>query len=351
LIEDIDAFKNQADSLISNVSNGFISMANPATSAEMLYITEKTFSVSTTHQDIAYRENFTSGKNVEGVDNNNQSHTAIRPKEKAFVDLQNTNITETGPKALLMNKIIDNELEELFTQYLVCESMEDNNGHPGFEWLYHIQSHLPYSIGISIRAHHQANNMIRKKLSNARLEFKDQRKEAMKGDEDVDLSVDVSEQGAIQMENYFKQSGQPGYACSFVFKVTGKDKKQLKTRVDKLINELDKFGVSIVSPYGEQLNLMMETIPGSKQFNKDYEIIAAPGVLAGMMFGATTNIGDNRGFYIGYTKHFKKPVFIKPDLAAKAFDNVNNVFDSISVLVAGMTGKGKSFFMNLFVYL
>ncbi|MBO1913882.1 ATP-binding protein, partial [Microvirga sp. 3-52] len=77
----------------------------------------------------------------------------------------------------------------------------------------------------------------------------------------------------------------------------------------------------------------------------------APGVLAGMMFGATTNIGDNRGFYIGHTSQFSKPVFIQPDLAAKAFDGLGNVVDSISVLVAGMTGRGKSFFMNLFIYL
>ncbi len=58
------------------------------------------------------------------------------------------------------------------------------------------------------------------------------------------------------------------------------------------------------------------------------------------MFGATTQIGDNQGFYIGRTVKLNRPVFIRPDLAAKALENLNNEFDSLSVMIAGMTGKG-----------
>ncbi|GAB3051277.1 ATP-binding protein [Virgibacillus ainsalahensis] len=350
-IEVIQAYQEQAESLIVNMINGFSSMVKPATTSEIIYLAEKTYSVSTTNQDIQHRKGFESGERVEGIDSKKQAHEAVRPKEKAFIDLQNANIEEIGPKTLLSSKIIDNEIEELYTQYVICSDMDDMSLHPGFEWLYHVQARMPFPIGVSIRANYQSNSFIRKKLSNARLEFKDQRHEAAKGEETVDLSVNESEQGAVQMENYFKQTGQPGYNCSFVFRVNAKDKKTLNSRVEQLTNELSRFGLSVLPPYGEQLNLMMETIPGSTAFNTDYQMHVSPNILAGMMFGATTNIGDNRGFYIGYTKQFQKPVFIKPDLAAKAYENLNNVFDSISVLVAGMTGKGKSFFMNLFVYL
>ncbi|QKY69428.1 ATP-binding protein [Lentibacillus sp. CBA3610] len=350
-IEEIRAYQEQAESLIGNMINGFSSMVKPATASEIIYLAEKTYSVSTSNQDVAYREDFESGYSVEGTDAKAQSHEAVRPKEKAFVDVQNANIEEVDPKTLRTSKIINNEIEELYTQYVICSNMEDISMHPGFEWLYHLQSRMPFPVSVSIRANYQSNRSIRKKLSNARLEFKDQRQEAAKGHENVDLSVNESEKGAVQMENYFKQTGQPAYSCSFVFKVSAKDKKTLSTRVGQLTDELSRFGLSVLPPYGEQLNLMMETIPGSKSFMNDYQMHVSPNILAGMMFGATTNIGDNRGFYIGYTKQFQKPVFIKPDLAAKAYENLNNVFDSISVLVAGMTGKGKSFLMNLFVYL
>ncbi|OZU89034.1 hypothetical protein CIL03_08430 [Virgibacillus indicus] len=346
------AFQVQADGLVNNLIDGFSSMVKPARTKELIYLIEKTYSVTPSNKDVPYRNDFVSGEEVEGMDTSkNTLHPAIRPNKKAFVDLQNASIEENGPKTLLLKKIIDNEVEELYTQYLICSNMNDVSVHPGSEWLYHIHSQIPFPVNISIRADHQSNQLVRKKLSNARLEFKDQREEARKGAENIDLSVEGSERGAIQMENYFKQTAQPAYNCSFVFKVSAKDKRTLKTRVDKLINELSRFGIAILSPYGEQLNLMIETLPGSKKYNTDYQMHVSPNVLSGMMFGATTNIGDNRGFYIGYTKQFQKPVFIKPDLAAKAYENMNNIFDSISVLVAGMTGKGKSFLMNLFVYL
>ena len=350
--ETIEAYQEQAAGLVNNLIDGFSSMVKPVSSKEMVYLIEKTYSVSPSNTDISYRDDFISGEEVNGMDYGaKKDYTAIRPNKKAFIDLQNANIEEVGPKTLRLEKIVGNELEGLYTQYLICSNMDDISVHPGFEWLYHIHSQIPFPVNISIRASHQSNQLVRKRLSNARLEFKDQRQEARKGEENMDLSVEESERGAIQMENYFKQTAQPAYNCSFVFKVSAIDAKTLKVRVDKLINELSRFGITVLSPYGEQLNLMMETIPGSKKYNIDYQMHVSPNVLSGMMFGATTNIGDHRGFYIGYTKQFRKPVFIKPDLAGKAYENMNNIFDSISVLVAGMTGKGKSFLMNLFVYL
>lgn len=346
---DIIAYREQADSLLDTVRGAFSCAARKLTAVETVYLIEKVFSVA--NNDVKMRESFSAGIEVKGEDEKGQVQWAIRPNDEAFFDLQNANVDEVGPKTLLLSRIIDNEVCETYVQYLVCHDMDAVNYHPGFEWLYHIQSVLPFPVSISVRAHHQTNARMLKRLSDVRLEFQDQREEAQKGGTNVDLSVSESESGAIQMESYFRSSGKPGYSCSFVFRVNAPDEATLKSRVDRLRNELMKFGIQIVSPYGEQINLMMETIPGSKPYNQDYRIEVEPGVLAGMMFGATTNIGDGQGFYIGYTRNLKRPVFIRPDLAAKAFDSVKNVIDSISIMVAGATGKGKSFAMNLLVYL
>lgn len=351
LRSDIEAWRDQSEALVTTISSGFSSSVKPVSTEEAVYLAEKAFTVTNSTNDISTRAAFHPYSYVEGIDENGELHRAVRPNEKEYLDLQNASLEEIGPKTLLMKKVIENDVEEMYVQYLVCDAMDEVNQHPGFEWLYNIQSKMSFPVAVSIRAHHQHNSQIRKKLSNARLEFEDQRQEAAKGGTGVDLSISTSEQGAIQMENYFKKSGQPAYSCSFVFRVNAKDQKTLKSRTDSLRNELSRYGVSVLAPYGEQISLAMETIPGSRQQNTDYRIEAAPGILAGAMFGATTNIGDNRGLFIGYTKQFKRPVFIKPDLAAKAFEGVHNTVDSISVLVAGMTGKGKSVFMNLFTYL
>ena len=210
---------------------------------------------------------------------------------------------------------------------------------------------MPFPLTISIRADHQPNEVVESKLSNKRLEYQDQRKEASQGNQQVDLSVQRSEQGVIELESYFKETGFPAYSAKFVFKVVAETKDELKIRVDMLIKELARYGIKIISPYGEQLQLLSDTIPSSEKMNDDYLMDVSPELLAGLMFGATTNIGDGRGFYIGHTTKFSKPVFIQPDLAAKAYEGLGNVVDSLSVLVAGATGRGKSFFMNLFTYL
>lgn len=352
LESDIEAYRSQAASIEATVANGFSSRVSKVKTYELVYIIEKLYSTRNNHADVAIRHAIKVGQEVEGIDDENKKYKAIRSNKKDFIDLQNTNIEEISPKELLLSRITeDNEIEELFVQNLVISDMKDVLYHPGSEWLYHIKMQMPFPVTISIRMDHQPNEMVKKKLTNTKLEIHDQRKEAWKGGQQVDMSVAVSEEGTVQMENYFTQTGYPGFACSFILKVTGESSQQLKTRVELLRDELSKFGINILSPYGEQLSLFMEMIPGSKKIREDYKIEVAPGILAGMMFGATTNIGDNRGFYIGYSSRLAKPVFIQPDLAAKAFEGLGNIVDSISVLVAGMTGKGKSFFMNLFVYL
>lgn len=352
LDSEIQAYRNQSDSIVSTLSSAFSCRITKLKTAEAVYISEKMFSTRNNNSDVPLRHGFNSGRMVEGADKSGVTYKAVRPNKKAFVDLQSTNIEEINSKELLLSRVTEqNEIEELYCQHLVIADMGDIHYHPGYEWLYFLKLRMPFPVTVSIRCDHRPNELLRKQLGNAKLELQDQRNEAFKGGQGVDMSVEVSEQGTVQMENYFKQTGYPGYACSFVLKVTAEQQDQLKSRVSLLINEMSKFGLKVLSPYGHQLPLFLEMIPGSKKLFDDYRMEVSPGILAGMMFGATTNIGDNRGFYIGHTSRLSKPVFIQPDLAAKAFDGLGNVVDSISVLVAGMTGKGKSFFMNLFAYL
>lgn len=352
LESEIEAYKNQARVIQSNLSSSFSSLVKRIKAIELVYIIEKLYSTRANNSDVKLRNSFVSGELVTGYDENGAEHKAVRYRENDFLDLQDTNVRELNANTLLLSRINEAfEEEELYVRYLTVSQMDDVMFHPGNEWLYHLQSHLPFPIAIMIRAEHQPNDMIRKKLDNALLEYEDQRREAEKAMGRLDSSVQESEQGAIRMENYFKRTGFPAYSTKFIFRIIANDYDSLQSRTDRLVRELSRYNVKVVSPYGEQLQLMLDMIPSSDRSNDDYTMELAPTVLASLMFGATNNIGDNRGFYIGHTRMFSKPVFIQPDLAAKAYEGLGNVVDSLSVLVAGMTGKGKSFFMNLFTYL
>lgn len=351
LEDEIMRWHEQSDMVMESLRSAFNCMIRPLQTAETVYLIEKEFSVTTNNSDISKRRKFFSGIMVEGIDEEGNMQKAVRPVEKSFLDLQDTNIEEYTPTILKFSKIVNDEIVDLYAKYLVVSDMDSENYFPNFEWLYNIQSKLNFPVSVSIRAYYQSNERITKRLSNKRLEFEDQQVEARKAGATTDLSLNLSEKGAIQAEAYFAKTGQPAYSCSFVFKITATTKKELETRYKILKDELIKYGIKIASPYGEQINLLCERILGSKQINNDYKIECDSGVLAGMMFGATTNIGDNRGFYIGFTERLHRPVFIQPDLAAKSFEGLGNIEDSISAIVAGATGKGKSVFMNLFTYL
>lgn len=351
LESEISMWRDQSEMMMEGLRSAFNCTIRPIETAETVYLIEKEFSVTQSNTDIQMRRKFNSGKYVEGIDDEGNVQKAIRPVAKSFLEVQDTNIEEDTPKSLKFSKIVDDEIVDSHVKYMVVSDMETENFFPNFEWLYNIQSKMKFPVSVSIRAYYQSNDRITKRLSNKRLEFEDQKAEAQKAGASTDLSLNISERGAIQAESYFAKSGQPAYACSFVFKITASTKKELETRYKILKDELIRYGIKVVCPYGEQMNLMMEKLLGNRQINNDYKIESDSGILAGMMFGATTNIGDNRGFYIGYTERLKRPVFIQPDLAAKSFEGLGNIEDSISAIVAGATGKGKSVFMNLFTYL
>lgn len=352
LESEIEAYKNQANVIQANLSTSFSSLVKKITATELVHIIEKIYSTRTNNTDVQMRKKFVSGETVVGYEENGVKHKAVRHRERDFLDLQDTNIKELNSNTIQLSRINKkNQEEKLFVRYFVVSKMDDVMFHPGNEWLYRLQSYLPFPITVSIRAEHRPNEMVRKKLRNVLLEYDDQRKEAVRGISSMDTTIQESERGAMRMDNYFKTTGYPAYSTKFIFRIASDNLDILQARTDRLVKELSRYNVKILTPYGEQLQLMLETIPSSERYNDDYFIELAPTVIASLMFGATNNIGDNRGFYIGHTKTLSKPVFIQPDLAAKAFDGLGNVVDSLSILVAGMTGKGKSFFMNLFTYL
>ncbi|KAA8757684.1 ATP-binding protein, partial [Paenibacillus sp. UASWS1643] len=346
---DIEQYKLQAEGLRETLSQSMSSLVRMLSKEETLFLIEQNFSV--TPNDTKLRKGYETSVDVSGIDGERKEHEARRGRAQSFYELQNAEIEEYDQKTLKLYKMVDEEIKESYVQYLVADKMTPHSLHPGSEWMFHIQNRLRFPVAVSVKAGLLRNDQIIKNLSNVRLSYQDQREEAHKGDSHVDLNTEKAESGAIQMESRFTDTGYPAYGCSFVFRVSAKDKDQLRVRVDELKREMQAFGIHLLSPYGEMISYFMEFIPTCPRINKDYIQYVEPTKLAGMMFGATTNIGDNRGFYIGQTLKLNRPVFIQPDLAAKAFEGVNNVVDSLAMMVAGMTGKRKSFWINLFTYL
>lgn len=358
LRSEIDAYIQQAESIENDLKRAFVVNTNrqlgqtirPLTTPEVIRVGETMYSATTSFRDIQYRHDFVSGEEIK-AQLDGEELVAIRPNEKAYLDVQESYIEEIDPNTLRISKHIDGQTESIYARMFVLSKFNrDENDFPGFEWLYQLQKGLSFPVISSVRIHHKDNQRIIKELSSVKLEFQDQKDQAREAGTQVDLSVTRNEQGVIQLEDYFQSTGYPSYVNSYVFRINAESEKQLNDRSEAFKKLMQQFGITVITPFGEQPSLFMEPLIGSRQINQDYKNETDPRMLAGMMFGATSSLGDNSGLYLGDTEQ-GKPVFVYPELASKNFEGSNTDTNSISMLVAGATGFGKSVLMNLIAYL
>ncbi|MFI8658022.1 ATP-binding protein [Priestia megaterium] len=349
LQKEIDAYHKEAKDMQLDLQKSFKCKVELLSTKQTIYLLEQHYSVGL--QEIELKEDFEPSEEIEGVDPKGTTHKAKRPNPTNFHDLQNAEVQEIDRQTLLIQRLVDNDIKESYVRYYVCSNIPVMPQHPGWEWLYKIQSELDFPVAFSVRGHHVKNDKTIKLLSNALLEINDQKDEAKKVGETAEDDVLDTERGAVQMQTLFKKNGWPSYNCSFIFRVSAKDKDTLDTNAKELLSLMNTYSMELIAPFGEQMNFFNESMLGSRRFCHDYEMKVSPHILAGLMFGATTRIGDNRGVYFAQTIKKNRPVFLQMDLAAKRYKNIKTLYDSISIMVAGMTGKGKSVLMNLLTYL
>ena len=70
--------------------------------------------------------------------------------------------------------------------------------------------------------------------------------------------------------------------------------------------------------------------------------------LAGLGFGATQQLGENTGIYIGYSVDTGRNVYLQPSLASQGIKGT--VTNALASAFVGSLGGGKSFCNNLIVY-
>ncbi|MGH1282494.1 ATP-binding protein [Bacillus basilensis] len=349
LEEEIENYLEVEDVLFSQVRGAFHNTrrAKPSTTRFLFHHNFKRGM-----KELNRDQNWKVGSTVTLQNEEGKAVKVRRPDLQEMIQLTDTVIDESPGRSLILERQNEEgEIETSHVAFLAVKDMPEISAFPGGEWIYRIQSHsLKFPVEMSIRAYHLENQMVTQKLSNSELELNDQRQQAMVGGRTTDLTIDRKARGVKIVKDRFETTGAPGYELSVLFCVYAEDEKTLKSRVNTLITEYRKMKIELVNPFGEQLAYFYEFLPGSKRYNTDFKLFVEPGVLAMGMFGATTQIGDNQGFYIGKTKKLNRPVFVRPELAAKALDNIVTAFESLSVMFAGQTGKGKSFLMNLLAF-
>ncbi|EJW14351.1 ATP-binding protein [Paenibacillus alvei] len=245
---------------------------------------------------------------------------------------------------------------------ILSQAGSDNQGHvaflcmshvpydmyfPNVKWLYDIQQ-LDFPVEVSVRISIMENRKALKEARNKKKELKDQDRHAQETDNDTSYNVLEGRYESSEIEATLDKSKMPLLLTSIVFCIAAPSEDELKKRVSSLKDLYQDMGIFLEQPLGDQLLLFNEFLPGAKRYVQDYVQIMEPATVAGSMFGATEQIGDQEGFYFATTGTRNQPVYMKGGKAARATSGTKT--NSLAMAFSGSTGKGKSQSANTLLY-
>lgn len=218
-------------------------------------------------------------------------------------------------KGLSIEQYHNGDFQKGYMSFMAVASMPNEVLFPGTEWLY-ILHNLPFPVDVSVRTKYKEYNSF--------------------------LSKIISKQNSAKDNSDSDQLSFLKTTISFC--VSAFNEKVLHLRLQMLRDLYADINIELALPYGEQWRSFNNFIPGICGYSSDYSRFMAPDSLAASMFGATTNIGHDQGYFIGTSEN--SSVLLNYDMPKE----INDCGKNISALFVGDSGCGKSFAANLLTY-
>ncbi|MDW2879720.1 MULTISPECIES: ATP-binding protein [Bacillaceae] len=274
--------------------------------------------------------------------------TVRRPLYHDVLRLTEGFVDDSPKRSLILKQIHEGDEKEGHVAFLTISNVPYEMEFPNEEWIYSIQS-LDFPVEISIRTETLENRKALSAVRNKQKELKDQDRHARETGNDTGLNVLEGRQEAHELEAHLQKSRMPLIKTSIILSVSAQDEDELKRRCDTIKDHYQDMMFQVEQPYGDQWLAFNEFLPGAKRYVKDYIHYMEPAAVSGGMFGATKQLGDGEGFFVGTTGILDQPVYIMPNRAAQGIRGTKT--NALSAAFLGSLGGGKSFSSNLITYL
>ncbi|MFB5374630.1 ATP-binding protein [Enterococcus faecalis] len=243
---------------------------------------------------------------------------------------------------------ITNEDKEIFVAYFTINSIVGELEFPQSELFYYQQQQFSFPIDTSMNIEVVPNRKALSTVRNKKKELKDLDNHAWESENETANNVVEALDSVNELESTLDQTKESMYKLSYVIRVTAPSLDELKKRCNEVRDFYDDFNVRLVRPFGDMLGLHSEFIPSAKRFMSDYVQYVTSDFISSLGFGATQNLGEREGIYVGFNVDTGRNVFIKPDLAAQGIKGTTT--NALAAAFLGSLGGGKSFSNNLLVY-
>ena len=243
---------------------------------------------------------------------------------------------------------IEREDQTTFVAYFTINNIVGELDFPSSEIFYYQQQQFTFPVSTSMNVEIVTNKKALTTVRNKKKELKDLDNHAWESNNETGSNVMDALDSVNELETNLDQSKESMYKLSYVIRVAADSLDELKRRCDEVKDFYDDLNVKLVRPFGDMLGLHGEFIPSSKRYINDYIQYVTSDFLAGLGFGATQQLGETDGIYIGYNLDTGKNVYLKPSLAAQGVKG--SVTNALAAAFLGSLGGGKSFCNNLIIY-
>jgi hypothetical protein len=262
---------------------------------------------------------------------------------RQVLTLTEADIDASHPRRIQITQPHDGEEKQVYHAYLTLSELPESMDMPGSEWLYSAAT-LPFPVEMSIKVEVLESRDALKKLSKKKMDIENQVKNIHEAGATVPLDLQEKQERALYLEDEYKKRKNPTFITHVTFGLYHTDLNMLKSNARIIQDHYRDFGnIHIELPAGDQWLLFNDFIPGSPRYVSDYIQRIPPETLAAGMIGATQELGDGKGLYIGTTGMLDHPVYFDPG-------NASQINRSPSITVTGTLGGGKSVTANLLAY-
>ena len=243
---------------------------------------------------------------------------------------------------------LEHEDKESYVSYFTVNAIVGELDFPSSEIFYFQQQQFTFPVDTSMNVEIVENRKALTTVRNKKKELKDLDNHAYQAGSETSSNVVDALDSVDELETDLDQTKESMYKLSYVIRVSAPDLDELKRRCDEVKDFYDDLNVKLVRPAGDMLGLHSEFLPASKQYINDYVQYVKSDFLAGLGFGATQQLGETTGIYMGYSVDTGRNVYLQPSLASQGVKGT--VTNALASAFVGSLGGGKSFCNNLLVY-
>ena len=243
---------------------------------------------------------------------------------------------------------LEHEDKESYVSYFTVNAIVGELDFPSSEIFYFQQQQFTFPVDTSMNVEIVENRKALTTVRNKKKELKDLDNHAYQAGSETSSNVVDALDSVDELETDLDQTKESMYKLSYVIRVSASDLDELKRRCDEVKDFYDDLNVKLVRPAGDMLGLHSEFSPASKRYINDYVQYVKSDFLAGLGFGATQQLGETTGIYMGYSVDTGRNVYLQPSLASQGVKGT--VTNALASAFVGSLGGGKSFCNNLLVY-